>query len=195
MMRLLYDKRVQKRMIFLLVNLGACVLVFTLVIEPIRALFAEREDYIASQQKTLARLQAIASQFENIRSISADTNSQIRAGEFLVGSSENVISADLQARLKAIVETGGAKPRAVQALPAKISDRVRYIGARIEIAGTIRSIHKAVYDLESARPYLFISGATIRPGTAVGKPGVAEEPTLQAQLEVFGAIQIAAHEP
>jgi general secretion pathway protein M len=194
MMQVIYDNRFRRRGIFLLVNLAACVLAFTLVVDPIRALFSERENYLVGQRKTLARLQAVTAQFENVRSAGTDTDNQIRGGEFLVGSNENVISADLQTRLKAIVETGGAKARAVQALPTKTSDGIRYVGARIEIAGAIQSIYRATYDLESAKPYLFISGATIKPVVSFGKPGI-EEPTLQVQFEVFGAIQIAGREP
>ena len=193
MMHLLYDGRFQRRALFVFLNLAACALILALVVEPIQALFTERGNYIIGQQKMLARLQAIAGQFENVRFVSADTNSQIRSGEFLVGSSESVISADLQTKLKTIVEGSGAKPRAVQALPIKTIDRIRYSGARIEIVGPIRSIYRAVYDVESSKPYLFISGATIRPTSPVGKPGM-DEPTLQAQLEVFGAIQISGHE-
>jgi hypothetical protein len=177
-----------------LANLVACVLAFTVVIEPIRTVFAERDSHILSQRKALARLQAIAGQFETIRSVSADTNKDLRSGEFLVGTSENVISAELQTRLKTIMEGAGAKPRAVQALPARTADRVRYIGARIEVTGTIQAIYRSVYGLESAKPYLFISGATIRPAAPVTKPEIVE-PVLQAQLDVFGAVQIADHQP
>jgi general secretion pathway protein M len=194
MIQLLLDRHFRRRVIFILVNLGAGILVATLVIEPIWTLFAERDGYVAGQRKILARLQAIAAQAEYVRSISMDTNSQMRAGELLIGANENVISADLQTRLKTIAEAGGAKPRAVQALPAKAVDRVKYSGARIEIAGPIKSIYRAVYDIESAKPYLFISGATIRPVTSIGKQGVPEEPTLQAQLDVFGAVQITGRE-
>jgi hypothetical protein len=188
--RLLHDERSQRRTLFLLANLAACLLIVVFIVEPIWTLFSERAGYIANQQRMLSRLQAIAAQSEYIHSLGMDAESQIKSGEYLVGPNENVVSADLQTRLKTLMEAGGARPRAVQALAAKTSEGTRYVGARIEITGPIKSIFRAVYDVESAKPYLFISGATIRPVTSVGRSGVPpDEPALQAQLDVVGAVQ------
>jgi hypothetical protein len=63
------------------------------------------------------------------------------------------------------------------------------------MVGTLQSIQRAVYAIENAKPYLFISGATIKIAPSVNKQGVSEEPSVQAQLDVFGAIQINGREP
>ena len=162
---------------------------------PISSFFAERDSRILGQQRVLARLNAITAQTTNIQSIASDTNTQIRAGEFLLGPNENVISADLQTKLKALVEAAGARSRAAQALPVKTSDQIRYSGSRIEIAGSLQSIRNAVYAIENAKPYLFISGATMKMASSVGKQGGSDEPSIQAQLDVFGAIQVEGREP
>ncbi|MFZ8255349.1 GspMb/PilO family protein, partial [Staphylococcus aureus] len=86
---------------------------------------------------------AVVAQAANVQSIVSDTSAQMRGGEFLTGPNENVISADLQTRLKAIVETAGARSRAVQALPLKTIDQIKYSGSRIEIYGPLLSIHRA----------------------------------------------------
>jgi general secretion pathway protein M len=190
MMNLLYDIRLRRRVIFVLVNLAIFFLVFGLVFRPVGAIFAERDSRIEGQRKVLTRLSAIAAQSANIQSLASDTDTQMRSGEFLTGPNENVVSADLQTRLKAMIEASGARSRAAQALPIKISDQIRFSGARIEIVGPLQSIHRAVYAIESAKPYLFISGATVRMAPSVGKQGGSEEPSIQAQLDVFGATQI-----
>ncbi|WP_079585707.1 hypothetical protein [Bradyrhizobium lablabi] len=73
--------------------------------------------------------------------------------------------------------------------PVKTVDQIKYSGSHIEIFGPLPSIHRAVYVIESAKPYLFISGATLKisPATRQGTP---EEPIVQAQLDILGAIQI-----
>jgi general secretion pathway protein M len=190
MIKLFYDARVRRRAVFLFVNVLACGLIAGLVIMPTSAFFAERDRYIANQRKTLARLDAISSQFENVQSIASETDTQIRGGEFLSGPNENVVGADLQTKLKSVVESGGAKSRAAQALPARTSDLLKYIGTRIEVAGNLQSLHRAIYAIENSKPYLFILGGTIKPSPSVVKQGVTEEPLLQAQLEVFGAVQV-----
>jgi general secretion pathway protein M len=192
MMQMFYDIHLRHRAFFVLGNLAICVaIVFTLVM-PINAFFADRDNRIADQLKTFARLSAIAAQAANVQSIASDTSAQMRGGEFLAGPNESVISADLQTRLKGITEAAGARARAVQALPLKTSDQIRYSGSRIEIFGSLQSIHRAVYAIESAKPYLFITGATIKAPPSASRQ---DEPTIQAQLDIFGAIQINGREP
>ncbi|MGA2287767.1 type II secretion system protein GspM [Bradyrhizobium sp.] len=144
--------------------------------------------------QSAARLSAIAAQAANVQSIVSDTSAQMRGGEFLAGADENVISADLQTRLKTITETAGARSRAVQALPFKISDQIRYSGSRIEIFGPLQSIHRAIHDIESAKPYLFITAAAIKLMPPAGGQGTPGEPMIQAQLDIFGAIQLGGRD-
>jgi hypothetical protein len=145
--------------------------------------------------RRIARLNAIAAHAANVASIASDTGAQMRGAEFLTGTNENAISADLQTRLKAITEAAGARSRAVQALPIETDDRIRYSGSRIEIVGPLQSIHRAVYGIESAKPYLFITGATIKVMPPTSGQGSSEEPAIQAQLDIFGAIQIDGRGP
>jgi len=194
-MEIIRDMRFRRRAIFLLANVSVLALLAYLVIMPLGSFFVERDSHISDQRRVLARLSAVAAQGPNIESIVSDTNAQMRAGEFLSGQNENVISADLQTRLKALVETGGARSRAAQALPIKTVEQVRYSGSRIEIVGSLQSIQRAVYAIENAKPYLFISGASIKMTPSAGRPAAIDEPSIQAHLDVFGAIQINGREP
>jgi general secretion pathway protein M len=195
MMNVFYDIHLRRRALFVLGNLAICAVVVGSLVMPVVAVFADRDDRIADKMKVLARLRAIAAQAGNVRSIASDTSAQLRGGEFLIGPNENVISADLQTRLKAIIEAAGARSRAVQALPLKTSDQIKYSGSRIEIFGSLQSIHRAIYAVESAKPYLFITGATIKASPPANRQGAPEEPIVQAQLDIFGAIQTNGREP
>ena len=79
--------------------------------------------------------------------------------------------------------------RAVQALPVKTVDQIRYSGSRIEIFGSLQSIAKTVHAVESSKPYLFITGAAVKSPPPL-RQGASEEPVVQAQLDVFGAVQV-----
>ena len=136
-----------------------------------------------------------AAQAAYVQSIVSDTSAQMRGGEFLTGPNENVISADLQTRLKTITESAGAQSRAAQALPLKIVDQIRYSGSRIEIVGSLQSVHRAIHAIESAKPYLFITSAAIKLSAPAGRQGIPGEPILQAQLDIFVAIQVNGREP
>ena len=91
--------------------------------------------------------------------------------------------------MKAIAEGAGGRSRATQALPQKSIDRIKYAGPRIEIYGPLQSIQRTVYAIESAKPYLFITAASIKAASTMSRPGVSEEPTIQAKPDVFGAMQ------
>ena len=188
MKEILTDGRRRRQLLFIAGNLAACALVAGIVVMPIVTFFTDRDSRIAEQQKVLARLSAISAQAEAVQSMVSDTKAQMQGGEFLTGPNESVISADLQTRLKALAEAAGARLRAVQALPVKVSDQIRYSGSRIEIFGPHQSILRAVHTIENAKPYLFVSSATLKMVPATGQGGI-QEPAIQAQLDIFGAIQ------
>jgi general secretion pathway protein M len=190
MMEMFYGTGLRRRALFVSVNLALCAMAFSLLVMPTYGLFSDRDNRIADQRKVLARLSAITAQAENVRAIVSDTSAQMRGGEFLAGPNENVISADLQTKLKTLTEAAGARSRALQALPIKTSDLIRYSGSRIELVGSLPSIRRAIYAIEGAKPYLFVSDATLRVLPSQSKPGSPEEPVIQAQLDIFGAIQV-----
>src|SRR6185437_10163170 len=140
---------------------------------PMIAAFASRDSRIEKQTKLLERLSAIAAQTDRIQSAASVTKTLMQGGEFLTGANENVISADLQTRVRAMTEQAGARSRAVQALPGKTVDQIRYSGARIEILGPLQSITRTVYAIESSKPYLFIAAAALKPLPPT-RQGVAE---------------------
>jgi general secretion pathway protein M len=185
----LSDPHLRRRTLFVLGNLAVCIIVVAVVVVPICNLYVDRDKRIDQQRKTLARLTAITAQAANVQSIVADTTAQLQGGEFLSGSNENVISADLQTKLKAITESSGARSRAVQALPVKTVDQVKFSGSRIEIFGSLQSILRTIHAIESSKPYLFVNGAALRMPPTTRQAGT-EEPVVQAQLDIFGAMQI-----
>jgi general secretion pathway protein M len=195
MMRVLCDRKMRRGVLFVFGNLAVCAVIVFAIVIPTITFFADRDERIADQMKVFGRLSAIAAQAENVQSIISDTNSQMHGLEFLAGPNENVISADLQTRLKAIVEKAGARSRAVQALPLKVDDQIKFSGSRIEIVGPLQSIRRVVHEIESAKPYLFVTGADLKVASTASKQGVSEEPIIQAQLDIFGAVQMSGSGP
>ena len=96
-----------------------------------------------------------------------------------------------------MAESVGARVRSLQTLPVVSYEQSRYSGSRIEIFGPLQSIHGAVHAIEGAKPYLFITAASLKlsPPTVGAGPGVVVAPVVQAQLDVFGAVQIEEPRP
>ena len=185
------ERRWLRGLLFALGNLAAAAVLALAVVLPIRDGFAEREDEIATRRIALARLQAIAAQESAVQS-AAKAHSAVEAGDFLPGRNEGVVVADLQTRLKGSIEQAGARQRSVRVLPGVTVDEVRYVGSRIDINGPLAAIQRAIHAIEAAKPHLFVTGAVLKSVAPTASPGVLEEPVIEAQLDVFGAIRIEA---
>jgi hypothetical protein len=179
-----------RRVLFLGLNLAASLAVFILIVRPIYAVFVEQDAQIAMLGETLARMNAIANRKSDVEDLARQLDAESDLGEFLAGANEGVANAALQARLKTMTEAAGARVRSVQGLPIKNNGQIRYIGARIDLYGPLGAVHKAIYAVESGKPYLFVSGASIRLSPSISAQAAMTEPVIDAQLDVFGAVQM-----
>jgi general secretion pathway protein M len=180
-------------------NFTAALMIAAFVVMPVQAFFAERRAQIADQRTLLARFAAIVAQQPRVQAAAQEADAQVDHGEFLVGTNEGVIVADLQTRLKAMAEAAGARLRSVQSLPPKTREEVRYVGARLDVHGPLAAIQRTLHAVESGTPYLFVDAAVVRPALRANTQGlpnaVAQEPVIDAQLDIFGAVQLKGREP
>jgi hypothetical protein len=189
MMQRWQSSRWLRGLVFAGANVAAGLLVVNLVIAPVRDGLAVRDALITEQRTMLARFKVLAAQETAVEAAAKQASPD--TGEYLVGSNEGVISADLQTRLKGMVEPAGAQLRSVRTLAPQTTEQVRYIGSRIEIHGTLPAIHRAVTAIEASKPYLFVRAAVIKPAPPAGRQDTPQEPVIEAQLDVFGAVRSA----
>jgi hypothetical protein len=187
-----------RRSAFVAGNVAAALAVVAFAVLPVREFFAERDARIASQRTLLSRLSAIAAQQPRVQAAAREADAQVEHGEFLIGTNEGVIVADLQTRLKAMAEAAGARLRSVQSLPPKTHDEVRYVGARLDVYGPVAAIQRTLHAVEAGTPYLFVSAAVIRAAPPINTQGLpnapAQEPVIDAQFDVFGAAHMKGRE-
>ena len=180
-------------------NLLAALMIAAFVVMPVQGFFAERDMQILSQRTLLARFAAIAAQQPRVQAAAQEVDAQVDHGEFLVGTNEGVIVADLQTRLKTMAEAAGARLRSVQSLPPKTREDVRYVGARLEVHGPIAAIQRTLHAVEAGTPFLFVDAAVVRAAPSVNSAALpnaaAQEPVIDAQLDVFGPIHLKGREP
>ncbi|MBH5403172.1 hypothetical protein HZZ13_36065 [Bradyrhizobium sp. CNPSo 4010] len=144
------------------------------------------DDEIAQKQQVLGRLEAILAREGDVRAASERIKTQLTEGDFLKGANEGVIGAELQIRLKNVAERNGARVLTMQGLTLPADDVLRYIGAKIALVGTHQQLQRAIYEIESDKPYLFITNASLKP--TAGTNGDSTEPTLEAHLNVTGTL-------
>ena len=186
------DRRLHRAM-FVALNLAAGFVVFELLVTPVSDLLSARDGRVAEQRLLLSRLTAIAQREPAVNAAARETAEQLKRGESLIGPNEGVINADLQTRIKTMTEQAGARLRSVQGLPASTSEQTKYVGARLEMQGSLQAIQRALHAIETGRPYLFITSAAIRPSLNMQNP--REEPVIEARLDVVGAMQTGERNP
>jgi hypothetical protein len=180
-----------RRGLFALVNAAALCGFLCVFVWPIQAFFADRDAQLSQQRGILVHLNAIAAQRAIVADLAAQSASD-GSTEFLQGGNDGVAAATLQTLVKGMVESTGAKLRSVRSLPTKSQDDTKFIGVQLEITGTIQAIYQAVRTIETAKPFLFIEDALLRPTqrVAVATPGMSAEPTIDALLDIVGAMQV-----
>jgi hypothetical protein len=181
-----------RRSAFVGVNLGALVLIYLLAVQPLISLFSDQAERLSRAGDLLSRYRAIANREEAVRAAAARAGEVASSATFLQGGSDGAASASLQARLKAFAAQAGARVQSVRALEPVTEDGVRYLKAHLELAGPVAAIYATLRVIEGVEPYLFVGQAFLRmPAGVANLP--TEEPSIEAQLDVYGPV--GSHAP
>jgi len=173
---------------FVGINAGALALIFFLVVQPLVSLFSDQGDRLSRARSTLSKYRAIANREETVRAAANRTDEVASSAAFLQGASEGAASASLQARLKAIADQAGARVQSVRALEPATEGGIRYLKAHVELVGSVAAIYATLRAIEGREPYLFVGQALLR--MQAGQPGTSptQEPSIEAQLDVYGPV-------
>jgi hypothetical protein len=168
------------------VDAAAALLLFFVVVAPLRAFLGERAEAIVDRRATLARYEAVAMQEKAVRLYAQQVAESNAQGELLSGASEGVVNANLQALLKAAADRAGATVNSIRMLPAKTVNGASLVGARLDVSGSIEALHALLRSLESETPLLLVLTASLRRQMPVWGAQAASDGILAAQFDVFG---------
>jgi general secretion pathway protein M len=172
------NKRLPRPALFLAFNAGVALFVILFVIAPVWTHFANRSDDISEAAAQLSHFQALA---RNTRALMTDTQ---QAGDpFLSGTEERVVSADLQAGLKAIATDAGVHLLGIRGLPGRRSQQLRMVAVNVELEGTLPAIRNVLLAIENQKQFLFVTAASLR-SVADGEDGM-----IRAEFKVQGALR------
>jgi hypothetical protein len=143
--------------------------------------FADRSEQISESAAQLSHFQTLA------RNTKALMKSATPAGDpFLPGNEERVISADLQANLKAIATDAGVRLLGIRGVQGSRTQQFRLVAVSMELEGPLPSIRNLLLAIENQKPFLFVTGASLR-SAADGDDGL-----IRAELKVQGAMRDSA---
>jgi hypothetical protein len=175
--------------LFVGVNLCLLAAIYLLAIRPVVSLLSEQAGRLEQARATLSHYRAIAARDGAVRSKAARAGDAASSAAFLQGSSDGAINADLQARLKAVADRAGARVVSVRTLEPGTDRDTRYLGAHLELTGPVAAIYTTLQAIEGREPYLFVDTASLRmPATPPGM-APAQEPSIEAQFDIYGPVR------
>jgi general secretion pathway protein M len=177
------------------VLLGIALLgAYRLVIAPLVTAYGDGQSRIEQAKELLQRYEALAEQ----RSLLADrlAEEQERAASaagYLTGPSDALAAAELQDRVKSVVEGASGELRSTQILPAEELEAdlgFRRTTLRVHFVVTIDGLEDTLYELETGQPYLIIDEVTVRQERARRRRNEPQaQPMLDVSLELFGYVR------
>lgn len=176
--------------LFLAFNVFMLLCIYMIVVQPIGTILTEQATRLSDRSGELARYQAMAGEESAVRALFGQARDERNASIFLSGENEGAASAALQARLKQVGENSGLQIRSIAALEPRTENAVRYLGAQMDVSGAIASIHQTLDSLQRGiAPVLFVKSLTIRAPASAAGDAAEQQPILNVQIEVLGAVQ------
>lgn len=157
--------------------------------------YRDYQNQLQQQQERLAQLERIAATREpvqqRIAKIQQDRNI---TAQYLPQSAPALAAAELQQRIKAVVEAAGGALQSTQALPPVEEGGAMKVTVSAIMNGDTGSVQKVLYDLEGQTPLLFVdnlelSARMMRPRLPNGRYANYTRMQLNAQFEVSGYLR------
>ena len=167
-----------------------------LVVAPLLAAFQDNASRIEEAEVLLQRYRALAEQRPTMADrIAAQQELAASAAGYLQGPSDALAAAQLQDRVKSVIEGAGGELRSTQILPAQPLEGdlgFRRTTIRVQIVVSVEGLAAILYELETGQPYLLIDDVTVRQ-ERVRRRRRSEpesEPMLDVNLELFGYLRV-----
>ena len=167
---------------------GVAAACYLLVLAPTLEAYGRTQSDVREKVKQLEHYQRVASTRRAVEAQLAELEvRQAESGVYLSGATDALAAAELQDRVKAIIQASGGALTSTQALPVKTEGTLRRVSVRVQFTGTIEALHQAVYDLETYKPYLMIDNIDVRNRQRRRRADQPEpEARLTIRLDLYG---------
>lgn len=187
---------------FCLLVWGLAILLPLLVLGALLAPWASRlaslDERIASSESQLARYRHLLASLPRLKAeLDRERSDQTYKANYFDARTMALAGAQLQSQIQGIVNTAKGRLVSTQILPQEQQESPPRIRVRTQIQGSTDSLLEVLYQLELARPFLFVEQVSIRSSarperTTQGRqarraPG-REGGDLIIRLDVFGFV-------
>jgi general secretion pathway protein M len=176
------------RALALAILAGLAAAFYLLVAAPMLDDYAESLDSIAQRSLELERYRRAAAELPRRQAeLAALRERRGTVAGFLAGGNDAVVAAQLQNRIRGLVEQARGELKSTQVLPGEDEGAVRRIAVRGQLTGTLGAVQRVLYALESGSPLLFVDNLSIHADLAEESyRGQGLDPTLDVTLDVYG---------
>ncbi len=168
--------------------------IWVLAVEPVTARYETYQRSIAKSQEDLARHRRDAAARDELESQLRELRrARAASGRFLEGGSIELVAAEIQNRVKTLIDSHGASLKSMQALAPEEVDGFRKVTVRVNMTGDTQAFQKIFYAVETANPYLFLDNIDVRsrrPRARRGRPPTQSD--LQIRFDVSGYMRSEA---
>jgi len=166
-----------------------------LVVAPLLAAYRDAAAEIEQAEFLLQRYRALAEQRPAMAERLAEQQQlAASAAGYLQGPSDALAAAQLQDRVKTVVEGAAGELRSTQILaaqPVEIDAKIRRAALRVQFVASIEGLSRILYELESGQPYLLIDELLVREQRVRSRRRnePETETLLDVSLELSGYLQ------
>ena len=163
------------------------LVVWLALADPLIAMVADRQTAIITQAERLARLKATIARIPELRRSESESNQRLEAaGGIWTGTSEAVIAATMQDRLRQAVSGSNGVVKSSSHLRGADENGLQTVRIRFVIEGTLATIEQTLAVIETSRPVMFVDNMTV---TAPASFPVDKPPLLGLDVEVVGYLR------
>ena len=161
---------------------------WSVLVAPVINIMHNGGQSLVDARELLGRYRAIAQTREAAQAQEQVLRRQASAGRLVLeGANEQLAAADLQARLKRLIESNGAVMKSTQILPPREEGNFRRVILRVAMDTNIEGLQKIFHTLEMTDPLLFVDNIEIRSRQLQDtKPAQRHLADLMVNYDVYG---------
>jgi general secretion pathway protein M len=182
---------VQGRVLAIALLLAVLAFLAVMVYVPWQQAHLYYDTEIADRLDRTARYLRIAAQRQNVEKNIALITKRDARRFYLKASAPALAAAEVQQMAQAIVEANGLAVESTQFASHKDDGPRRKVTVNFRLRGQLPAVQKALYELETALPYVYVDNLAIRSGAERNfrsSPGVEPEVSVQFDLYAFARV-------
>lgn len=183
---------VQGRMLAIALLLALLAALAVLVYLPWQRAHLHYDAAIEDQLDRTRRYLRIAAQRQNVEANIAQIEKKNAGRYYLKASAPALAAAEVQQMAQTIIDANELKVESTQIAAHKDDGGRRKIAVNFQLRGPLPAVQKALYELETALPYLYVDNLVVRSSVArVFRPVPGVEPDVPVQFELYAYARVA----